>query len=551
MSGIRRLGIVCALLVASTLPSVAQPGPDIAALYVDAGHDALRSDDLDEADVFAQLALEFHDSSDAWYLRALAGAERGHPVAELVEWTDRSLALDNWNRSDAASAVVLLMRLANRTGEFARAIELAGGFARDPAMDTDLLRDYYLEYAGALFVAGDGERLDELLVLARDRFPDEPGLFRFVLAREPFPSRAYRLEIERLSRRTTRSVNELVYEYSLRAPTREEREWAVAWLVANEWGDPAVAIPVASDDPGRAVELYLERDGLGDHATLRELLRLLPEQSDARRLLVDAAAAFTGVSLFDPDRDGFWTERVTIVSGSVTVWERDLDQDGIVELELTLEAGEPVSVVRRDGSHRVELRYEQYPFVGTATLALESGEERYRMRPRSLRLGAVSALGEDGPRFATAFRLAPSVRPVTRRELRAVAVQIDLVDSMDRVVERTYQQGGPMTQVQRDENRDGAWDHLMLTSGGFALSGVRDIDGDGYFEVAEGYRNGSLVALAVDADDDGTPEVFERNVGVPVREWDLNEDGAIDVREFSHWTDAVIREFPLAQQEAR
>ncbi|MFW5784454.1 MAG: hypothetical protein ACOCY8_08055, partial [Spirochaetota bacterium] len=74
------------------------------------------------------------------------------------------------------------------------------------------------------------------------------------------------------------------------------------------------------------------------------------------------------------------------------------------------------------------------------------------------------------------------------------------------------------------------------------------LDGDGYYEVAEGYRNGRLVALAVDSDDDGEPEVFEREAGVPVREWDINGDGVIDVREFSWWTDEVIREFPLAEQ---
>ena len=78
-----------------------------------------------------------------------------------------------------------------------------------------------------------------------------------------------------------------------------------------------------------------------------------------------------------------------------------------------------------------------------------------------------------------------------------------------------------------------------------------DIDFDGYFEVAIQYERGVETATLIDEDDNGVPETaeFSRNGGI--REWDLNEDGAIDVAEFGIWTEQIEAQFPIIDARRR
>lgn len=544
--------VVCFLLVPRAAFGI-EADRDIALLYVEAAYDAYEEGRLDRARRLAGVAREFApESSDSLYLAALIAAENRDETRSAIALAGRAAELGAWRLFGDPHANVLRARLLNRVGEPEEAERILAETHLSPATPADLRASSSFERARALDAMGREAERDGIVELAADRFPDDPRFLWFALRSEPFPSMEYRRRLERFMDTDAPSsygpdLDELLFEYGMRAPVTEEAAWALAMLEEREWGEARIAELWLEVDRDRAVERFVELDGWADYRTGRELLAHLDTEAGER--LRGLARSFSGVSVVDGDRDGVWNERITADAGVIERWERDSDQDGVAELDLELSGGEPASVrLVTPGRPAVELEYDQYPFVSNARISTEAGSELFVLRPRSVRLETVVELPAAGPLFGSDLVLADAPRAVERSELVAAAVRIDLQRDDGTVYERVYREGGVARQTLRDANGDGAWDHLLLTDGGFATSGVRDLDGDGYFEIAEGYRNGRLVALAVDADGDGKPEVFEREVGVPVREWDLNGDGAIDVREFSWWTDSVIREFPIAEQ---
>jgi len=547
----RRVAAVC-LILCVPVALFSQTDRDIALLYVEAAAEAMSGGEAERAGQLMEIAREFApQSSDVLYLSAsIDSLERETTMLAIAR--ARS-AVDNasWDRYRPLHGAVLLSELLNRVGRPSESIAVLEATGQTPDVPDELLAEFYFESLRALTALGRLSDADSLLAIARDRFPNDPRYFLFVIEREPTVTEEHRLELERLTDgpdafRWVDSLNRLLFEYALRAPTDAEREWAVSRLSQREWDDARLAramLPQASD---RALSWFLAHDGVSDLSAFFELLETLG--SDDARAIREAATAFNGWSERDSDDDGFWNERVAVENGAMIRWQRDLDQDGIVELGVAFGSAGPIEVVRRDEETTVRLRYSQYPYLGEGEIATQLGSEVFVLRPRAVRLDVMQPLSDEGPRFDGTSRVSESVRTVRRRELIAAAIRIDHIRADGTIAERIFNEAGTRSRILRDESGDGAWDHFMLNDGGFVVSGVRDIDGDGYHEVAEAYRNGRLVAVAIDSDDDGVPEVFEQYDRLGAREWDVNEDGRIDVREFSFWTDSVLREFPLSDQ---
>lgn len=84
-----------------------------------------------------------------------------------------------------------------------------------------------------------------------------------------------------------------------------------------------------------------------------------------------------------------------------------------------------------------------------------------------------------------------------------------------------------------DHNADGKVDEVIEYRNGEPYAGVRDANADGYFEISELFSGGAPVYLAIDEDQNGTPEFFEELGSAPSLAWDLNGDGKIDVKEIA------------------
>lgn len=548
------------LFVSAAVAGVADPSPEIARLYTTAAYEALLAGDDGRARALVSVGLEFDaTSSDLRYVAALARGSARETVWMAIEDASAAVADATWRQFTPTHGAVTLAALLNRTGRHDEALATLGRVERDPRVPPNLIRAFYHESLRALSERGTFAELDELLTSAMDRFPDDPALFHYRLMREPFPSEEYRLEIERLMTTASptfrpyaaisprRSLDEVILEYGRRAPTAAERAWALDSLRDRGWSDPRIVFLEPSVSAS-TVSRFVELGGLANLSVLRELAGVADREQRAR--LEADARGFSGTALVDRNRDGVWDERVTVESGLITRWERDRNQDGRHEVDTRLGPRGPIEVVIGE-SDRITVRYGRYPYVESTTRAVDAGTERFVMRPRAMRLDVFSDLAPDGARYGPTPELVQSVRVPRLPELIEAAVQIELRNAEGAFVERSYVLDSVRRAVERDGSGDGEPDHFLVTNGGLAVAGVRDLDADGRFEIAEGYRNGRLVALAVDSDDDGAPDVFERGAVESIREWDLDGDGAIDVREFGIWTESVMQEFPFLTGNAR
>ena len=158
-----------------------------------------------------------------------------------------------------------------------------------------------------------------------------------------------------------------------------------------------------------------------------------------------------------------------------------------------------------------------------------------------------------GPSLDSSLELPADFAGLDLSAVRLAAESVQMYDADGRIVEDRMLEDGVVLRSSRDTNGDGAMDHLVVYESGLPVTALRDIDGDGYFEVAEAYVDGRISMIIVDEDDNGTPDVTEHaRTGArdgADREWDLDQDGVIDVREFGIWTDSVRRQFPFLEND--
>ena len=345
--------------------------------------------------------------------------------------------------------------------------------------------------------------------------------------------------------RTGASLARLILDYASIAPNSAERRWAVDRYREAGGDDPRIAVVLLPDDPGAAVELFLTLDGFGSLDAVDAIVGAARDAAaGAMSLLAAAAADFSGESFRDADRDGFWEERVVVEDGTIVAWERDVRQDGTIDQRITLIDGEIAAFEVLDEVAARTVRYGLYPFVESVRMRFPDGERHFVLRPRSLTLRVVDLLPEGGPTILSGFSVRDDASVPAQSDLQRNATHVDEM-RQDDVLERRFMEAGVVAFVARDSNGDGSWDHLLMADRGVPVRAVRDSNFDGRFDVTEGYRDGELVALAIDSTGDDVPDVFYGVDESAFVDWDLDGDGRIDVREYREWRGAVLRSFPL------
>jgi hypothetical protein len=373
---------------------------------------------------------------------------------------------------------------------------------------------------------------------------------------EPFPSLEHARELDRLAQLVRAggttygpapdpaALQRALLRYARRVTSDAERARAVRRYIDLGGEDPVVLALLAQFDLESAVALFDQWQGWRSLELLRDPgFEALATTESVSRSLSQASGVITETGV-----DGRWRERLIVDDGRIVSWEVDRDGDGVQEIHLRFLGGAPSSLVARSEMGVVEVGYGLYPFVESAEVALHSGMETFVLRPRAVEVRVLSTLPPQGPTLSSLPVLADVVLP-SMATLRQSAVRVDLVDSDGVVVERRYHAGGDRVHLAHDRNGDGMWDTVEVSQGGVPQLRATDLDFDGYYEVLEGFRGGQRLARAIDENEDGVPELFEREIGVSVREWDINEDGRIDVREFEGWRASVVRDFPFLDQE--
>jgi hypothetical protein len=232
---------------------------------------------------------------------------------------------------------------------------------------------------------------------------------------------------------------------------------------------------------------------------------------------------FSGSRTLDADEDGFYEELYQLQQGSLERWVLDRDQDGVAEAEVRFDSGQPVSLV----AGGLEFRYSSYPWLERVTARDGRGRRVYELEPYRERL----ALFAGSPPFGSApLRLASGRWP---GEAEVARMAFAMRETPMGGAERRYTLlGGQVVRLEEAPYDDGKYGRVLEYARGRPVSGRRDLDRDGFFEVHESYSAGELRGLSEDADGDGRPEFWEQFGPEGTRRfWDYDGDGRADSRE--------------------
>ena len=517
---------------------------DIAAIHVASAADAIAAGDDERAEALLNRAVETDSSfSDPRYLLATIASETQVRTSEAIDLLRTALVLGAWSRYSFDEASVLLAELYVRTGQNFDALEVLSAVdTATPLFPESLLARVLLARIEAL--RGE-ERIDEAdneLVRARDRFPDDPAFFLIELSDEPIPSLRYRDELNRLLRVSSEPGDALLAAllvYAETAPTQSESEWAADQYEELGGRYPAIALARRRFVPTGSIDSFLALGGVSHPDLIARLGDLDPDEQEQ----IDAAvAAYSGVATVDADRDGWYEERMDVSSGVVMRWDVDRNEDGQNEASVSFGRTLPASVSVTTDSGDSLVRYDRYPYVQSVELPRLGGAERLILRPRATTFMVVNGIPADGPRYGAGMSISAPLPVFDLLAAERATTVTEELDADGLVRERRYLEEGVVVRVADDSDGDGRWDYLVVMDDGLPAAAVRDLDGDGYFEVSEGYERGRLVIRAIDENDNGTPEIVERR-DESSRNWDVNEDGEIDIREFTSWVDEVLGEF--------
>ena len=545
-----RLGLLPCLLCFISLVAVAQETDvEIGALYLDAALREVRSGETKRARELIRVGLEFNsDSSDLWYALAVSWSDDRQRTGDAVSAAERAVELGTWDAVPETLGRALLSGLYNRTLQYDDAISVSDFAPGSSASEADRLALYWHRLVG-LRASRQFDAYNRLLTQALDRFPSEERFAWLLIADQDAPSLEDRRRLEwyAIYGSATRHPDETglwvpdlrdaAYLLAVASSNQTDVSWATSYLSGVAWVDSRAAVVAAAD--ADLLSARLQSLTVASQPDVRTLL----QTEGLATATIEWLSGWTGEIHSDENGDNYWDTRYFVEDGEYVGMIQDRDQDGTIDLEVEFADGAASVASILDQRAPMSLYYAQYPYVSHVVAAVEAGSETFYLRPRSLRYDSVS-LDPDVGLSASGDSTLVAPRDVSVAELLRVAVRTEVEDTNGVILERRFHEARDVVNVLRDESANGQFDHLLRMVGGRPVEGVRDTDGDGYFEIAEGYQNGRLVALAVDSNADGRPEFFEQRGSTPVRDWDVNGDGVIDTQEFRWWTSNVIRAFP-------
>ncbi|MFW5728467.1 MAG: tetratricopeptide repeat protein [Spirochaetota bacterium] len=543
---------------------------EVAALYRNASQELLRTGNPEAAETLIDRGLEFDsDSADLRALKADIAAQEQARTREALSLFDAALGGPSFAALERSEVVVDFAEILLRVGEGARAEEVLSRHLGQPPYTTDRA---YAVGSRALRATGDDAGANELLQRGLERFPDSVALFalQFDNLEVPDPSTVRRL---RALREESDAYRRLLLQYAETLEDSALRRDEIEGYFEAGGEDPLASVLLleVTESPLEELERFEELGGLGDKGLIERAYAALPE-GEARQELRATVGSLTGSVVRDENRDGFVEERYEFARGRMMRWIIDADTDGVPELDMSLRGRVPVAATINQQPGYVTLQYGDYPDVETIALVeddadapimstnpsvvsptlrpidLETFREYYEVRP-----GAISApilseevdWGADVPDAVLAVRATAAFPLFTREDLRRGSHRRHRLDGMARITE--WLDEGAVQLLAADRSGDGRVDHRIAFRAGAPVSGIRDADGDGHFEVSEQYLDGELRYIAVDGDGNGVAEYSETHGTGTDDEtrfaWDLNQDGEIDVEELRRGRQRIEERF--------
>lgn len=363
----------------------------------------------------------------------------------------------------------------------------------------------YQTYIKMLIQFGNLTRANQLVARGRKEFPGEPVFiyFQFVLSTD-------------IAQQT-----ELFSQY-----------------VGLQGADPSLVLAFSGLKQARPdaatteslIDFFLAKHGETDISRLQALIENLRPHPDLFKFLVSRLGTLAGEKTIDKDQDGFYEARYVFSRGNLDRVLFDDDQDGRAELQIELSHDTPVKIISEKTTARtIEYQYNEYPRLTTVVVRSPERTVTYELVPDALSFLPVTKL-PDGSRHEFLLGLTSALRfPEENDVSRFAYASVERFQDTTLPVRQWELWNGLRRVLHEDTDHDGAFERrVMFDDSGKPLRGSSDMDQDGTYEIEELYANGVLIRVTYDEDGDGEADYFQDATGT-LKEWDLNNDGIIDV----------------------
>ncbi len=566
----RFAGVILATALLLTANVALSAQTEVAALYRDAAQELLRNGNPAAAETLIDRGMEFDpESADLLALKARIAHRDQARTREALNLYAEALATSPFDALNAGDVALDYAEVLLRVGRGADAAELLSRNLGAPPYTSDRA---YAVRSRALRAAGNTAGANEFLRRGLERFPDSIPLFSLRVETEetPDPLTVRRMRALQEDSEAYRALL-LAYAETLENPALRREEIDRYFAAGGEDPLAAVLLLEVTESPMEAVDRFDALGGFGDKGLIERAFQALPE-GEARQELRTRAASLTGSIVRDENRDGFFEARYELANGELLRWTVDGDTDGLPELDVTLQDRVPAAATITQGSGYATLQYGDYPDVESIALVRDDADAPalttdpsvvsptlrpidvatfgayYEARPGAIAAPILSEStnwGADVPDAVLAMRRAEAFPLFTMEDLVRGSHRRHRLEGGARVTE--WLREGRVQLLAADRNGDGRVDHRMVYRSGTPVSGIRDADGDGHFEVSEQYLEGELRYIAVDDDDDGVVEYSETHGSGPDEPsrfaWDLNQDGNIDVEELRRGRERIEQRF--------
>jgi hypothetical protein len=484
-------------------------------------------EEIDEFETLVARALEFDPlQPDALHLSAVLGRMRGEPRAHGIEALEQALSVSGFRHTSERDAVLLLGRMMLDTGRPARTIAVLEPLYEANNPDSEVV----FQLAQAFFDLGNARRGQEFAEYGRQIFADDPRFVSLLVLQDDAPTAMRLDELSVHEGHEDNLYRRAVLHYVRQAADRLDRIQALELYEASGGADPLVHAFDVRRDVQERVDAFIESGGLRDPYAFGVFVDML-ENDEQRELLRRQTRSITGRFSVDTERTG--SERVVVEfdDGQLVFMRLDDNNDGIPDLELRIDprSGLPVEAAIPSSNQRFE--YRRYPEVSSVRL----GNERYAVRPGLLRVRVFASdtfFAQAPVSVSAQFPESTEIDiPSTDTILRTSYLRETEVDGRVTTVDRIF--NGQVLMRMQDTDENGRTDLVTYFEAGVAVRAIRDVLGDGYFEVLEQYRDGLLVMVGLDNTQDGIYDYIERYENGVLREWDVNADRRVDIREQS------------------
>ncbi len=476
------------------------------------------------------LSISFNkDLSDTRYLKALILTKAGNTDRAQKELKIAFL-LGNWKTYSDFNGRVLYAEILRRRGEFEKAYRELLPFRDKIGGDKKAAEVFALSAAltGRIDVAVNTAKLFPLsnfaqIILARYDTGWRHAAAVRILKGDP------------VSYYTKDALQEIILHSS-----DEGAGWMLRYY-KDRWGEDRFYLinSIINDDSNleKRIVTVLKMDETINRADLLRIGCLL----DKKGIKYNAAAFFQDKKITineDINNDGIVDGRTVLDSGSITDTILDADQDGMIDYEIVSPGGKIERILIDNGEKSIDARYNPYPYLAEYTVILEGKKRTYYLLPYK---AAYPVVKEPKSPFKGRMSL-----NVLLKELSPL-----FLESVSSKVEEVQLQGNERLTAERESlsdttleytNKNGRVYRKREYKGREVVEEEKDLDGDGIPDLYYRYKGGVLQSASFDRNHNGFPEYMEKYSPVIMTEWDFDDNGSFDYREYTAG-DKLIREY--------